>query len=70
MKKYLLIALLPLLNLAHATGDFSISDDFINTLFVVFIILPIGFILFMIFISSSINKYEKEDKNNKENNDQ
>jgi hypothetical protein len=69
MKKYLLICLIPLLNLSHAKGDFLISDNFTFWLFAI----PIGiiFIIFMLFVSVSINSIEyKKDEDNKENNDQ
>lgn len=66
MKKYLLICLLPLLNLSYATGDFSISGSFIFWLFAI----PIGFIIFMIVMFSSINSVEDKELKEKERKDQ
>jgi len=48
MKKYLLIALLPLLNLSHATGDFSITNSTLASLGIIGILL-IGLGIFFLF---------------------
>ena len=65
MKKYLLIYLLPLLNLAYATGDFSIRADLDFWI----VAIPLGImalILAIIFISGgnppkNTNKDEDKD---------
>lgn len=48
MKKYLLIYLLPLLNLAYATGDFSITNSTLASLGIIGILL-IGLGIFFLF---------------------
>lgn len=65
MKKYLLICLIPLLNLAHATGDFSIPDSIFFWLFK----LPLG-IIFIIFMFSSISSVEDKELKEKEQKNQ
>ena len=68
MKRSLIIAFLPLLNLAYATGDFSIPDSIFFWLFK----LPLGiiFVVFIIFMFSSISSVEDKELKEKEQQDQ